>query len=672
MSELRFETLTMPAADMGSDSPLPSLNTGGDLHATLAMAPDIPAEDQKYVGYGNVRGCLPYAIQDGYNRVLRPRVFRVAVLENDFLRATFLLELGGRLWSLIHKPSGRELLDVTPMFQPANMAIRNAWFCGGVEWNVGIVGHCPFTCAPLFAARVRGPNATPVLRLYEWERIRRAPFQIDAYLTDRSPLLFIRVRIVNPHDHVIPMYWWSNIAVPETPETRVLAPADHAYRFGYSGGLQRANIPIYEGQDVTYPTVQKRSMDFFYRIPEKVRPWITALDAEGRGLVQTSTGLLKGRKLFMWGTGPGGKRWQEHLSGPGRAYIEIQAGLARTQAEHLPMPARAEWEWLEAYGMMEAAPSLVHGKDWPKAQQAVECQLDMLVTRGALDIELARGAEMANRIPEKIIQQGSGWGALERVRREHMGQSPFCSPSLVFGDESLGDAQSPWLELLRNGAFPRGKPDGPPADCVIGLEWLALLEQAILQGRNAHWLAWLHLGVMRYHNGDMPGARAAWESSLADRPSAWALRNLAVLACREKQIARAADLYAQAARMRPDCLPLAVECGQMLVAEKKPAAWVALLAELPRAIRAAGRVRLLEGRAALDLGDLDTVEKLLAESPEVSDMREGEQTLCDLWFGLHERRVSIKENVPIDDALRARVRRDYPPPAKIDYRMRIE
>jgi len=59
-----------------------------------------------------------------------------------------------RLWSLVHKPSGRELLDVNPVFQPANPAIRNSWLIEGVEWNIGIIGHSPFTCSPLFAARV--------------------------------------------------------------------------------------------------------------------------------------------------------------------------------------------------------------------------------------------------------------------------------------------------------------------------------------------------------------------------------------------------------------------------------------------------------------------------------------------------------------------------------------
>ena len=36
----------------------------------------------------------------------------------------------------------------------------------------------------------------------EWERLRRVPFQIDAYLPDGSPVLYVRVRIVNPYGSV--------------------------------------------------------------------------------------------------------------------------------------------------------------------------------------------------------------------------------------------------------------------------------------------------------------------------------------------------------------------------------------------------------------------------------------------------------------------------------------
>ena len=106
--------------------------------------------------------------------------------------------------------------------------------------------------------------------------------------------------------------------------------------------------------DQTYATNLQSAASIFFEIPRGERPWIAALDKEGRGLVQTSTRRLLGRKLFAWGVAPGGRRWTQFLSGADLPYIEIQAGLTRAQDQCLPMPAGAEWTWTEAYGLMEA------------------------------------------------------------------------------------------------------------------------------------------------------------------------------------------------------------------------------------------------------------------------------------------------------------------------------
>ncbi len=670
MSELRLETLTLPAADLGPENPLPPLTGERDIHAQIDPIPGVSEEMRRNMSYGRVPNILPYTMQDGYTRDLRPRDFRVAVLENDHLRATFLLELGGRLWSLVHKPSGRELLDANPVFQPANLALRNAWFSGGVEWNIGTTGHTPFTCAPLFAARLTAPDGTPVLRLYEWERIRQVTYQIDAYLPDGSPVLFVHVRIVNPHDRNVPMYWWSNIAVPETPATRVLVPADSAYSFGYgASGLRRVAIPHVDGgPDVTYSTNIHRACDFFFHIPDEERPWITALDGEGRGLIQTSTARLRGRKLFLWGMGAGGRRWQTFLSRPGRAYIEIQAGLARTQLEHLPMPANNEWTWLEAYGLLEADPAIVHGADWTAACETVADRLECLIARAAMDAELARSAAFADLPPDAIIQRGSGWGALERRRREVAGERPFCSTALVFDDDSLTAAQAPWLVLLDSGALPVYDPNAEPAGYMVQPEWRAKLEAATQAGR-ANWVAWLHLGVMRYAAGEREAARDAWGRSLQALQTPWALRNLALLAWEDGQFDEAAELYAAALRLRPALLPLAVECGQKLIAMERPQMWLDLLDILPDGLRAAGRIRLLEGQAALAVGDFERVARLFDGSLVIDDLREGERSLSHLWLDYHARRISAEEGIPVDEALLTRVQREFPVPATLDFRM---
>ncbi len=660
----------MPAADVGPENPLPQLEAACDLHA-LAELPGIPDEMRQNIGYGHLPGVLPYTLQDAYTRQRRPRAFKAIVLENQTLRATFLPELGGRLWSLFHKPAARELLSVNPVFQPANLALRNAWFSGGVEWNIGTIGHTPSTCSPLFAARVSGPDGAHVLRMYEYERMRQVTFQIDAWLPDHSPMLHVHVRIVNPHDEEVPMYWWSNMAVPEAEGTRVIVPAESAYRFGYTGKLDIVPVPGFDGVDRSYTTVSKRAIDYFFHVDVDAgrRPWIAALDATGSGLVQTSTQRLKGRKLFLWGTGSGGQRWQEFLSVPGKPYLEIQAGLARTQLEHVRMPASSTWSWLENYGLLQTDRAEVHGADWTAAQHAVETRLEALSPRASQDAEHARALEWIDRAPDELLHSGSGWGALERLRRSSASEAPLSGPGQPYGNAALGEQQLIWLQLLQTGTFPNPDPLAPPLGFMVQPEWQALLERAVAGVERENWFAWLHIGVMRFYRGNHDGARAAWERSQTLLPNAWAMRNLAALAATVGNTRAAAEGYMAAHRLLPALRPLSIEACRTLLSAGQPSECLRMIDGLSPADQAHGRIRLLEGMAALATGDLERVKHVLDTNFVVDDLREGDTPLSELWFGYHEQRLRRAEGKTVDEALKARVQREYPLPRNYDFRM---
>ncbi len=665
MSELRIETYRVPTVPLGPEKPFPNFDPPHYQPLLSGKSQDDPEA-------GYLPDYLPYTVQDGYTRDRQPTDLKVAVLENDILRATFLLDYGGRLWSLIHKPSGRELLYVNPILQPANLAMRNAWFSGGVEWNMGVMAHTPLTCAPMFAAHVDGPDGIPILRLYEWERIRQAAYQIDAYLPDGSPVLYIHCRIVNPFDYNLPMYWWSNIAVEEREDVRVIVPADSSYRYALSvSDLSTVQIPMVDGQDISHTTTGWRAADYFFLIPPGARPWVTALDRDGKGLIQVSTDLLRGRKLFLWGTGPGGKRWQEWLSGPDHAYLEIQAGLAPTQLEYALVPAKSEIVWLEGYGLMEANSQIVHGDDWQAAYAEVGTHLEALVPRAAFDAELQRGMQWADQTPSEILHRGSGWGELEALRCAHAGQRPFAGAGLDFRG-ALGAQQQPWLDLLRTGHYPDSASDSPIGGILVQSEWRALLEAAVRRDPNAGWEAWLHLGMVRLHDGEREGARAAWENSLKQRRTAWALRNLAVLARLNGQVGQAANLYREAQALRPDLMPLLIETGRALIDAGQSAEFLHLLESLPLSMRDYGRIHLLEVEAGLAVGDLDRVGRLLLGGFEIIDYREGDEILMDLWYRYNAEQISRAENIPVDDTLLKRVYRDYPPPSIFDFRMKAK
>ena len=666
MRTLSFSTLELDSAWLGPPNPLPPLWPPASPMAAVEVQPSVPEEARARLGYGCDAPLLPYGLLDDYDRERRPRPHRVAVLESEHLRAEVLIGLGGRLWSLLDKTAGRELLYRNAVLQPCNLATRNAWFAGGVEWNVSLPGHSPHTCEPLHAAAVDGQDG-PILRLWAFERVRGVPWQLDLWIPEGSRFLYAAVRIQNPHDVEIPMYWWTNIAVPQAPDVRTLAPALHAYNFGYAQRMERVPVPVVGEIDATYATRLAEASDWFYELPPGQRPWIAALSGEGRGLVHASTARLGGRKMFAWGTSTGGQQWQSLLSPAGGSYFEIQAGLSRTQYECVPMPAGAEWAWVEALGPLSADPRVVHGRDWGEATSAVEAALEAALPTATLEAALV--AVPFDEPPGEVAQRGAGWGALEALRRTASGEAPLAGSGMPFPPEALGPAQAPWRALLEDGELPARDPRDEPGDGPLDLTWRQRLETAIARGRGGGWLGQYWLGLSAWYAGDGEEAARAWERSLAIEPSPWALRNLAWVLRRSGDAERAVDLYDEARRLEPDLVPLLVEWADTLLAAGRARELVERAGELPGHAQAHGRIRLLVARAAIACGELELAEGILAGPLVVPDLREGDLVLSEAWARLWAERIAHAENVPVDDALLARARAEHPPPPHLDFRM---
>jgi Tetratricopeptide repeat. len=650
VTTIRRDVLPLPAAELGPSNPLPPLRPLDEMHTIDDRdRVGLPRDMARQIGYEPLRSVLPERIRDGYERERPLRELDTIVIENDRLRATVLPGFGGRIVSLFHKPTATELLYSNPVLQPACFALNGAWFSGGIEWNIGATGHTTLSCSPVHAARVPAPDGGEMLRLWEWERLRDLPFQVDLWLPDGSDFLHVGVRVRNPHDKPAPLYWWSNIAVPE--ERRVIAPAEEAWHFGYERRLRRVPVPEYDGTDRTYPLNSTFPADYFYEVPDGRRRWIAAVDEAGEGLVQTSTDVLRGRKLFVWGSGPGGRRWQEWLTEPGTGgYCEIQAGLARTQLEHVRLEAESEVSWLEAYGPLSVSAKAAHGADWEAARADVEDRLESALSRNAVDAAYAAWLPHADTEPGEVLAAGSGWGALEVLRAAHK------LPGTPFDESTLGEDQAPWRELLRSGAFPEPRRVGPPGETLVASHWRDMLETA-----PAAPIAEYHLGVAQWHAGDVAQAVRSWERALELAPSLWPLlRCLAVADQESGNHERAADRYAEAfedlCRERRDdgerwtaaTAALGRETVEALLTARRPAQARAVWERLHPATRDRGRFRLVEAELLLAEGRRDDARAVFDAGFEVADLREGAEAIDRLWSRLS----------------------DEPLPAGYDFRMR--
>ena len=657
---IKVEKIIIPSASMGKLNPMPDIKNISYIHAGYEMTDKIEEDEKTYIGKGMISTMLPYMIQDQYGRDKENKEYCACVLENKYLRAVFIPELGGRLWSLYDKEKCCDLLYVNPVYQPGNLGLRNAWFSGGVEFNVGIKGHNPLTCSPLWA-RIDKCKDGEILRLYEFERIRGVVYSINAYLPENSPVLYIKCIIENTENKEKNMYWWSNIAVPETKGTRIITPTDTSFLCSYNSDhyvLDKASIPVHDGIDVTYPGNIPASKDFFYKIPQNEYKWIASANEYGNGLLQCSTKELISRKLFVWGQGQGGRHWNEWLSEEGSSYIEIQAGLANTQLEHIPMKGKEVWQWTEAYTALNCDSKVIHS-DYKKAIKAVE---EYMLDRIGNPNEL-KFPDTSDIISSEIVFKGSQWGCLEqKVRNEKI--------SSIFEFPRTYDAETDeWFNLMDKNIIPEPDVLKEPKSYVTGAYWLNKLENCT----SPSWYSLLHSGVVKYAMGDIEGAKLDWEKSIDTKPSPWAYRNLSMLYKNEfSDLAKGREFILKAFHLKKDCPSLCKEVAMQLTSDKGAELWLDIYNKLSPELQNIGRLRLYKAVALINLERYAEATEIVNEDFVMSDIKEGELSISALWFELYRRIYANEKGIEYNQADKAFIKEadsKYPLPKSLDFRM---
>lgn len=621
MTELRFEPITLMASKLGGLNPMPDLKNVSYIHAQCETTPNVTDEDRKHFGKGKIDTLLPYLSQDEYERDIKETVFNAAILENDYIKAIFLPQLGGRLWSLYHKKLDRELLYVNKIVQPGNLGLRNAWVAGGVEWNVGIKGHSPLTCETLFTAESENENGEKILSMYEYERIRGIVYGINAYLPHDDDKLYIRTTVENHTDNSPYMYWWSNIAVPEEG-VRVFTEADEMFTCTYEDNhyvIDKVKAPYFSGVDVSYPERATHAGDVFFKTFDTPKRWIASPESDGVGLLQYSTPELVGRKTFFWGNGKGGRNWNRFLTDSDKMYIEVQAGLLCTQQEHIKMPPHTVWGWTECYTALSLDATKISG-DWREVSREIGEYVNSLPN--PCDAPITLESE------KKLIHLGSGWGCVE---------GNHISKFYKFPESSIGEEETKWLHLKENGYLKYQDIQLPPMSYMVDDETLSALEKSLDTDSGDHWLTHLHIGIINYVKNNIDAAISSWENSLAKEENPWAYRNLSMLyknVVEDKE--KSAYYMLEALKVcKVPCRGLYIDSGAVLTNSEKYAEWIDVYNSLPEEFRELGRLKIYTAISYMRTGDFATAKEYVNEDFKMPDIKEGELSITAVWEELY-------------------------------------
>lgn len=639
-SKITFQNLKLKTGKLGEKSSVPDLVGGLILQNNLKFYLD--EEDEIYEGYGRCRNSYPYRQFSSYSRELEEGEVKTVILENDFLKAVFLPELGGRLWSLWDKEQNKNLLYTNDVIRFSNLAVRNAWFSGGVEWNIGVIGHSPFTTAPLFTAVLEDEDGMPVLRMYEYERIRQVTYQMDFWLGEHDRFLNARMRIMNSTDEVVPMYWWSNIAVPEHENGRIIVPAKKAFTF-HDGGIHKVDIPIVNGADITAYCNIPSSVDYFFEIDRDDPKYIANVDENGYGLLHMSTNRLQSRKLFSWGKKRAADHWQEFLTEKAGRYVEIQAGLGKTQYGCLPMAPHTAWEWMERYGAVQL------GEERKDSFEALRDKVTKSLWEKEAYLEMEQvlkdTKKRAKKKASSVCQMGSGYGALKNQIR-HLEGKPEISEHLDFTAD--GEPQKLWADFLENGVLK--EPDGMcPPPCFVRDEMIfKRLKESVKDKNQNNWYAHYQLGIFYFQKGEYDRAEAEFRSSLSIQENPWTYQGAASVYTVSGEGEQAKKAVSAGIQLRKEDLSYVKDGFRLLDLNRGYKEILKLYEELGEKLQKESRIRFYYIRALSEQGQAQKAYDLLCADGGmiIDDIREGEIAVGSLWKKLYKELHGTEGQLP--------------------------
>lgn len=425
------------------------------------------------------------------------------------------------------------------------------------------------------------------------------------------------------------------MAVPEYEEGCVVVPAEKAFTYA-DGAVFKVPIPIVDGIDITDYKKIPKSVDYFFDIEEEKPKYIANLNKNGYGLLQKSTKRLKSRKLFSWGNGQASNHWQEFLTDQAGRYMEIQAGLGKTQYGCIPMPPHTAWEWLEQYGAV-SLPRQVKASSHEEREKMLTGMLKESKSSEHMEGILKKTSFMAKK-RAKLIMVGSGYGALTERRKysEHL--------EFVLESESL----KKWKHFFDTGILHQPSVDRIPDEFLIDSENLEFLIRTLDKENAKNWYAFYQAALGCFQEEQYEKAKTFFRKSWEMEKNPWACHGMACICRLLEQDKEAVQWVLQGLKMESGNVSFLKESLKLLFLCNANLEIIDLVEHQDPEVQKIGKVTFYYISALHRVGEDKKAYELLEKDGGlvIDDIREGEDSIAQLWSELYEKLYGVKGTIP--------------------------
>ena len=297
---------------------------------------------------GAERHYYPFKLNDQYTNERIDREWKTVVLENEFIELGITPDIGGKLYYATDKTNNYHFIYKNQVVRPSNIGMTGAWVSGGIEWCV-LHHHRSSTFLSLDYTTTDNPDGSKTVWIAENEPRHGMRWTIGVTMFPGKSYFKAEGRIFNASPYTHTFLNWANVAVHVNDNYQTFFPPS-AQIVTFHSKTNFTQWPIanssysgatFNNTDISWWKNVVNSNSFF--VHDLREDFMGGYDhGKQAGTVHVGDHhIVKGAKLWEWGSGPSGQATEGRLTENDGPYAEIMVGAF---SDNQP-----DYSWIKPY-----------------------------------------------------------------------------------------------------------------------------------------------------------------------------------------------------------------------------------------------------------------------------------------------------------------------------------
>ena len=272
----------------------------------------------------------PYSRFDGYTDKGEDKLWKMVVLENEYIKVYVCPDIGGKVYGAIEKSTGKEFLYFNHTVKFRDVAMRGAWTSGGLEYNFGDIGHIPTCATPVDYRMKENEDGSVSCIVGALDLPSRTNWNVEIRLPKDKAYFETKATWSNNTSLPVTYYHWMNAAAKADGNLEFLYPGGNY--IGHGGEV--GGWPNEGGRDIKFYEKNNFGVYKSYHVMNAYSDFFGGYyhdDDFGFGHY-SSYDDKPGKKIWIWGLSDQGMIWEDLLTDTDGQYVEYQSGKLFNQA----------------------------------------------------------------------------------------------------------------------------------------------------------------------------------------------------------------------------------------------------------------------------------------------------------------------------------------------------